>query len=153
MNIIAPVLEKISKIRKIKFLVICNAAYKNTNFEVENISWSATHEYEDLRLIDIGLYPLEKEEWVLGKSGNKALAYMNLGIPCIATNYGTNQVVIEHGENGFLADDASDWQKYILQLIDDVELRKSIGTKAKQSVEAKYSVQKNTQAYLDLITK
>ncbi len=153
LSIIAPVLEKISKIRNIKFLVICNAIYKNSNIEVENIAWSAEHEYEDLRIIDIGLYPLEKEEWVLGKSGNKALAYMNLGIPCIATNYGTNQVVIENGENGFLADNASDWEKYLLQLIDDIELRKSIGTKARQSVEAKYSVQKNTQTYLDLIVQ
>lgn len=151
LKIVEPVLEKISKIRAIKFLVICNSTYQNDKFDVETINWTAEHEFEDLRKIDIGLYPLEKEQWVLGKSGNKALAYMNLGIPCVATNFGTNKIVIQHKENSFLADDENDWTNYLLLLIDDVELRQQIGIKARQSVEENYSVIKNTSTYLTIL--
>jgi len=153
LDIVAPVLTEIAKEREIEFLVICNAPYSNNNFPVENITWSAENELEDLRKIDIGIYPLEKEEWVLGKSGNKALAYMNLGIPCVATNFGTNQLVIQNGENGFLADNAADWKKYLLLLIDSAALRERIGIAARMSVENYYSVKNNTQTYIDILSK
>jgi glycosyltransferase involved in cell wall biosynthesis len=153
LDIVDNILQEIAQIRKIEFLVICNAPYHLQNVTVNNIVWTAESELEDLRKIDIGIYPLEKETWVLGKSGNKALAYMNLGIPCVATNFGTNAIVIQHQENGFLADDAHHWKKYILALIDDVALRKKIGIQARQTVEAYYSVKKNTQTYLDILNE
>ena len=42
-------------------------------------------EIVDLLKIDIGLYPLLQEEWVLGKSGLKTMQYMSLGIPSISS--------------------------------------------------------------------
>jgi len=151
LKIVEPVLEKISTVRKIKFLVICNTPYQHKNIDIENIVWSAEKEYEDLRKIDIGLYPLEKEQWVLGKSGNKALAYMNLGIPCVATDFGTNAIVIQNEENGFLVDDEADWTNYLLQLTDNAELRKRIGENGRKTVEDKYSVAVTTKTYLDIL--
>lgn len=153
LDIVAPVLEALYQSKNISFLVISNAPYQNSNFDVQNIQWSAERELEDLRKIDIGIYPLEKEEWVLGKSGNKALAYMNLGIPCVATNFGTNQIVIENEKNGFLADDENDWKKYLEILIISVELRKKIGAEARICVEKYYSVKNNTQTYIDILNK
>lgn len=153
LDIVAPALANIAKIRKIEFLVICNAPYYNNLFSVQNIKWTAEAELDDLRKIDIGIYPLEKEEWVLGKSGNKALAYMNLAIPCVATNFGTNKIVIENEINGYLADNIADWEKYLLLLIDDVEQRKKIGEAARATVEKFYSVKNNTPIYVDILNK
>ncbi|QQR97061.1 MAG: glycosyltransferase family 4 protein [Sphingobacteriales bacterium] len=153
LEIIRPIIAEIAAIRKIEFLVICNAPYHTNNINIKNIHWTAENELDDLRKIDIGVYPLEKEEWVLGKSGNKALAYMNLSIPCVATNFGTNQLVIQNGENGFLADNAADWKKYLLLLIDSAALRERIGIAARMSVENYYSVKNNTQTYIDILSK
>jgi hypothetical protein len=37
------------------------------------LAWSESIELEVLQKFDIGLYPLHDEEWVLGKSGLKAI--------------------------------------------------------------------------------
>ncbi|MEZ4880047.1 MAG: hypothetical protein R2801_07785, partial [Chitinophagales bacterium] len=81
LEIVAPTLLKLQQEKNIEFLVISNAPYQHKNLKVNNIEWNATTEFEDLKKIDIGIYPLEKDQWVLGKSGNKALAYMSCGIP------------------------------------------------------------------------
>ena len=88
MKIIEPTIQKISKIRDIKFIVIGDFNYHLEGVNVVNINWNKKSEIEDLSMIDIGLYPLYKDEWVLGKSGLKALQYMALEIPAVATNYG-----------------------------------------------------------------
>lgn len=152
LSIVAEALADLSKIRKIEFLVICNTPYQNKAIPVRNITWTAEHEISDLKQIDIGLYPLEKEEWVLGKSGNKALAYMNVGIPCIATDFGTNALVIQHKEDGFLTDNTKeDWMQWLLYLVDNPNERIRIGQNARKSVETKFSVQANRQTYLNVL--
>ncbi|HOY42961.1 MAG TPA: glycosyltransferase family 4 protein [Chitinophagales bacterium] len=151
LSIVADVLARISTEKSINFLVICNAPYVYEGINVKNITWTSENELIDLEKIDIGLYPLEKEEWVLGKSGNKALAYMNLGIPCVATNYGTNAIVIQHHENGFLADTPDDWYKYITYLIEKPDERNRLGINARKTVVEKYSVEANKNTYLAII--
>lgn len=151
LSIVAEVLVEISKIRKIEFLVICNYPYEHKDISVRNIIWTAENELQDLAQIDIGLYPLEKEEWVLGKSGNKALAYMNLGIPCIATNFGTNTLVIENKQNGFLVDTPSEWKESLLYLIDHPEERERMGMLGRQAVEDNFSVEANKTKYLAVL--
>ncbi len=92
--------------------------------------WSSASEVTDLQRIDIGLYPLPDEEWVLGKSGLKALQYMALGIPTVATAVGANFRVIEDGVSGFLVRSDSEWIDALSRLIDDPELRLRIGQNA-----------------------
>jgi glycosyltransferase involved in cell wall biosynthesis len=152
LSIVADALVELSKIRNVEFLVICNAPYEHAGIQVRNITWTAAKEIEDLKQIDIGLYPLEKEEWVLGKSGNKALAYMNLGIPCIATDFGTNALVIQHKEDGFLVDNTKEaWLECLLYLTDHPEERARIGQNARKSVEEKFSVNANRNKYLSVL--
>ncbi len=148
----ADTLVELSKTRNIEFLVICNAPYHHEGITVRNITWSAANETADLKQIDIGLYPLEKEEWVLGKSGNKALAYMNLGIPCIATDFGTNSLVIKEGEDGFLVDNTKEaWYERLVYLVDNAEERARIGKNARQAVIDKFSVEANKNTYLNVL--
>lgn len=152
LSIVADALAELSKIRNIEFLVICNAPYQHEGINVRNITWTAENETADLKQIDIGLYPLEKEEWVLGKSGNKALAYMNVGIPCIATDFGTNSLVIIQGEDGFLVDNTKEaWLESLLYLTDHPEERARIGKNARLSVEKKFSVNANRYTYLKVL--
>ena len=55
--------------------------------------------------------------WVLGKSGLKAIQYMAIGIPTVATNVGTSSDIITHIENGILVDTENDWLEHLSFLI------------------------------------
>lgn len=154
LSIVAPALQELSRMRNVEFLVICNAPFFCDGVTVRNITWTAQNEISDLKQIDIGLYPLEKEEWVLGKSGNKALAYMNVGIPCIATNYGTNALVIQHKEDGFLVENTKEaWLEWLLFLVDNPDERARIGKNARTAVEQHFSVFANREKYLKVLLK
>ena len=145
------VLLELSKKYKFKLLVIGDASFNIPGLDVEAIGWEEATEVKNLQRIDIGLYPLPDEPWVLGKSGLKALQYMALGIPTIATAIGANYRVIEDGVSGTLVKTNEDWMSALENYINNAELRKAHGTAAQIRVEEKYSIRANTPVYLDII--
>src|SRR5688572_31719302 len=54
---------------------------------------------------------LPAEEWVLGKSGLKALQYMGVGVPVVASRIGAACEFVRDGENGFLVQSTEEWEK------------------------------------------
>ncbi|MFN2458536.1 MAG: glycosyltransferase [Chitinophagaceae bacterium] len=148
LEILQPVLAEVAKIRNIKLLVIANKEYEMPEVPTEFMNWQEATEVSDLHRIEIGLYPIPANEWSLGKSSLKAVTYMAVGLPVVASAYGTNFMVIEHGITGFLASNEQEWIDNIIKLIDDVELRKKMGTAGRQRVEIFFSVKANFSKYL-----
>jgi glycosyltransferase involved in cell wall biosynthesis len=134
--------------RKIKLLVIANKAYQMPGVETEFIPWEAETEVKDLHRFEIGLYPIPANEWSLGKSSLKALTYMAISIPLVATAYGTNFRVVENGISGFLAKDEKEWTDRLIELIDNVALRQQMGMAGRKRVEDLFSVNANFPKYL-----
>ncbi|MEI9806555.1 MAG: glycosyltransferase [Bacteroidota bacterium] len=92
-------LKELKKEFEFKLLVMGDAGFSLEGINVEAHAWTEAKEIETLQRMDIGLYPLPlDEEWVYGKSGLKALQYMALGLPVIATAIGANFRVIKEGE-------------------------------------------------------
>ena len=147
------ILLEISKKHIFKLLVIGDPLFNMEGINCEAIKWNEKSEVIDLQRIDIGIYPLPNEEWVLGKSGLKALQYMSLGIPTIATAIGANHRVIEDGISGILVNSDSDWKKALVKYISNPDLRKKHGSNARKRVEAMYSVKANESVYLEVINK
>lgn len=147
------VLLNISKKHKVRLLVIGDPTFNIEGLDCEAIKWVEKTEVIDLQRIDIGIYPLPNEEWVLGKSGLKALQYMALGIPTIATAIGANHRVIEDGVSGTLVNTDADWKKALENYILNPDLRKAHGIKARERVEALYSIKANEPVYLEVINK
>lgn len=150
LDIIEDALLEINKKRKIKFLVISNKEYQLDGIDVEWRKWSAETEIRDLHDMEIGLYPIRTDEFSKGKSGLKALTYMSIGIPAIATAWGANFRVLEHGVSGFLVKSKEDWINTIIQLIDDIELRKKIGQNGRKRVLDRFSLEANAPKYLKI---
>lgn len=136
-----------------KLLVIGDSSFNIDGLDVEAIAWNESTEVRDLSRIDIGLYPLPDEEWVYGKSGLKALQYMALGIPTLATAIGANFRVIEHDVSGYLIplDNPNLWIEYILKLHENNGLRKQVGQNARKRVEEYYSIKTNKERYLKIL--
>lgn len=143
-----PVLLQVSKQRKIRLAVIADKEYYMKGIDTNFTRWSEKTEVSDLHQFEIGLYPILKNEWSLGKSSLKALTYMSIAIPVVATAYGTNFRVIEDKVSGFLANNEKEWIDYIIQLIDDIELRRNMGLAGRKRVVKLFSVKANFPKYL-----
>jgi glycosyltransferase involved in cell wall biosynthesis len=111
-------------------------------------------EVRTLQQIDIGVYPLPlDEQWVYGKSGLKALQYMALGIPTIATRIGANLRIMEHNTSGLLVTTQQEWLAAFKELLTDSYKRRFIGMNGRRQVVAKYSINANKEYYLEIIKK
>ena len=88
LDLLRTVFVRLAKIRDFRLLVIGNFEYELQGVELEVVQWSKEREIEDLQRFDIGVYPLPIDDWVFGKSGLKAIQYMAMGLPCVATRVG-----------------------------------------------------------------
>jgi len=119
--------------------VIGNFDYTLDGVDLEVIRWSKEHEVEDMQAIDIGVYPLPIDDWVLGKSGLKAIQYMAFGLPIVATEVGTTPLLITNEINGLLVNTQEEWLEALKRLLRDPALRARLGKKARESAVANYS--------------
>lgn len=153
LHLLDKVLKKIQDKYNTNIKVIGDRNFNIPDVSISAQDWKYDTEVHDLQHIDIGLYPLPEEEWVLGKSGLKALQYMGLGIPTVAQAIGANFDIIKDGHNGFLAGAEKDWYEKIAALVEDPYLRRKIGLNGRKTVEDRYSVRVNASVYLDILNK
>lgn len=144
-------LLNLSRTLEFELLVIGAPDFRMSGLTVRAIPWRLASEVTDLQQIDIGLYPLPDDEWVQGKSGLKALQYMALGIPTIASARGANFRVIEDGVSGFLVNSEAQWAEKIELLAGDPALRSVVGNAARKRVVERYSVSANRGTYLKVL--
>lgn len=133
---------------RIQIKVIGDAAYRNEELGITGVAWSKSNEIVELGGIDIGIMPLPDDPWAQGKCGLKGLQYMAFGIPAVMSPVGVNTEIIEEGKNGFLANSHQEWVEKLSILIDQKELRQTMGENARKTVEERYSVKANQPVYL-----
>jgi glycosyltransferase involved in cell wall biosynthesis len=147
------VLLELQKKISFKLLVMGDPQFNIAGIEdLEAIPWSLENEIPTLQRFDIGLYPLPLDsEWVLGKSGLKALQYMAVGVPVVATAIGANYRIMEDGKTGFLVKTKEEWIQALLRLASDPVLRKKTGLAGRDNVEASYSIHANAPVYRSIL--
>jgi glycosyltransferase involved in cell wall biosynthesis len=145
--LLANVLKELRARYEFDILVVGDDEVAIEGLTIEAIKWSEETEVSNLQRMDIGLYPLPDEEWVLGKSGLKAIQYMALGIPTVATAVGANFRVIENNVSGFLVDCDDEWIRVLSELICNAELRRQVGSAARKRVVDLYSIDANVGRY------
>ncbi len=126
---------------------------ESPNINVTNLEWFLKDEVEQLQSFDIGVYPLPKDDWVLGKTGFKTIQYMSIGVPAVVSDIGANKIIIQDGVNGFLAQTQDEWVQKLANLIEDSALRKRVGLAARQTIEEKYSFKLTAPRILKIIQK
>jgi glycosyltransferase involved in cell wall biosynthesis len=141
LDLLAGVFQELARRVPFRLLVIGNFDYSLEGVDVKVVRWSAEREAEDLQQIDIGVYPLPVNEWVFGKGGLKALQYMIVEAPPVATDVGTVSSFIRHGENGFLVKTDAEWLEALETLVRDSGLRHRLGRQARLDAVETYSVE------------
>lgn len=116
--------------------------------------WTERRAYDALLAADIGIIPIPTQPGaVMGgappmwmrKSENRLTMKMALGLPVVASPVPSYLDVVEHGVNGFIAATSADWTRCLAELRDP-GLRRSMGTRARQSVLERFS--RNRQSTL-----
>jgi hypothetical protein len=137
---LAPLLQNLVANRQAAFRAIGVGAQSKTIEEFEFVDWTLESEVDEIRRIDIGIMPLTDDPWSRGKCGYKLIQYMACGLPVVASPVGVNAKIVRHGENGFLASTADEWQGALAQLIADPQLRARMGAAGRALVTKEYSL-------------
>lgn len=108
--------------------------------EVETLPWSRDREVADFQSLDIGVYPLPDDRWAEAKSGLKAIEYLSVGVPYVASPVGVVANIGEEGETHLLARTQSEWEEALSRLLRDEGLRRRMGAAGRQFALEHYSV-------------
>jgi glycosyltransferase involved in cell wall biosynthesis len=151
-----PVLDIISSIcvkNNAEFHVICSLSVQKTIGDLPVVfrEWSLENEIKFLNEFDIGIMPLEDNEFTRGKCAFKLIEYGAMGIPSIGSNIGANSTVIEHGTNGFLVNTETEWTLFLEQLIKDSVLRDKMGKAAFLRVKNEFSLDSKVDFLANLL--
>ena len=153
LDLLSNVFYELKKRCDFRLRVICNFQFELPGIDLEVIQWTKETEVKDLQGIDIGVYPLVNDDWVLGKSGLKAIQYMAFGLPTVATNAGTTPRIIRQMENGWLVNTDQEWVEALETLVKNPGLRRKLGETARTTVLENYSTHVIKSNYLRILNK
>jgi glycosyltransferase involved in cell wall biosynthesis len=102
------------------------------------VRWADDTEIAHLSDIDVGIMPLPDNPWTRGKCAFKLIQYMGCWKPVIASPVGENKRVVEHGENGFLADSSEEWIQHLDYLYKNRQYAKDMGIRGRKKVEKEF---------------
>jgi len=138
LNTIAPALRDIAHENSVRLVLVGSGDMAIDGVKPEIYPWTEASEVEMVSSFDIGIMPLAKTPWELGKCGYKIIQYMACSKPVVASAFGANLSIIKNGQEGFLADGIEDWIRALRQLIRDPGLRLRMGASGRRLVEQRY---------------
>lgn len=150
-NPIHKVLDPVLKKHDSLFRAVGAKMNQSESGTLEIIPWKEESEVELIKTMDIGVMPLPDNPWTRGKCGYKLIQYMACGIPVVASSVGVNRNIIEDGINGFLVKNENEWRDAINLLLNDSNLRNSMGAAGRKKVQEEYSLQTWSPRLIDMI--
>lgn len=148
---IEPALARVLKERKhAKLLIVSDKPPRLRHVDslrVEFRLWSPAVEIEALGEMSLGLMPLIDDPWCAGKCSYKMLCYLAVGLPVVVSPFGMNQDVLDLAVLGFAATTETEWIAAMLCLIDNPQLRNTMGAAGRSAVEYHFSLQALSKRY------
>jgi glycosyltransferase involved in cell wall biosynthesis len=138
---VQPVFENLTEKYNCTFTLVGAGNLQMGNVDLDIRKWEESAEVEDIKTFDVGIMPLVNTPWEEGKCGIKLIQYMACGLPVVGTPIGVNQEIINHGVNGFHANNLDEWTEYLSKLAENQQLRHQMGAEGRLMVESKYSLQ------------
>ena len=125
---------------------------------LENLKWSLVREIEDFQSLDIGLYPIEtsssaNREWLLGKSGFKAIQYMSVGIPFVVTPIGVCGELGVESKTHFAASTRKEWFDSLKALLKSNDLRRQMGSEGRKYALENFTLSQQADKIADVFRR
>jgi glycosyltransferase involved in cell wall biosynthesis len=142
---IFPVLRELANKHEFRLKVVGAGKAEVTipGVKVENATWEMGREVADFQSIDVGLYPLDASlyaGWAAGKSGFKAIQYMGVGVPYVATPVGASAEIGEAGVTHLFASTPDEWYGALETLIVNEGRRRKMGEAGRRHVVEHYGL-------------
>lgn len=137
-----PALRELGKTNDFLFRIIADYEMSFEGLDVDFVPWTYDLEVPMLQEADIGITPVGESTWSKWKFFFKTVQFMAIGLPVVASATGSNPEIIEDGVNGFLAENDEEWLKKLKLLMEDPALRNKLGTKARETVLDKFTLEK-----------
>ena len=126
-----------------------------SNFDfvrVDAIEWvderiAATEIYQ----FDIGVMPLLDTVRAQGSCGGKALQYMLLAVPTVASPVGEIQHFIKDGKNGYIANSSQEWTNKLKSLIEDQGHRNRVGAAGRETILSACNIDTNIAVIREIL--
>jgi glycosyltransferase involved in cell wall biosynthesis len=150
---IRDVLKKISKEFDISLHLIGGKGFECGDIDVLHFEWDEKTEVELVSGFDIGIAPLNNDQWEKGKCGLKLIQYMACSVASVCSAVGVHKEIIQDGKNGFLAETEKQWYEKLKLLIENKKLRSELAARARMTVDQEYSLEANKTKMRDLIIK
>ncbi len=124
---------------------------KELLFSFTIIDWNEDTEVQEICKFDVGIMPLIDGPFERGKCGFKLIQYMGCRKPVIASPIGENNIIVEHGINGYLANNPNEFLYYLIKIYNDKNLRKKLGENGYRKFFNQYSLKVAANDYLKII--
>lgn len=148
---ILPVLEKVAKNKNIILRTVGAVPFKSDFLNVECLPWTESEEVSMIKTFDVGIMPVQDVGFQKGKCGFKLIQYMACGVPVIASPVGINYDIVQHGVNGYLANEDKDWVDAINNFINTPDDISKMGMAGRIQVESNYCTDVTAKKLIGLI--
>lgn len=124
--------------------------------EIENLEWRLNREISDFQSFDIGLYPITvsdsaNREWLLGKSGFKAIQYLAVGVPFVMSPVGVGAEIGINNSTHFNAVTTEDWYNSLDILLSDQARRENMGLAGREYSLQNYALPAHADVLADVL--
>jgi glycosyltransferase involved in cell wall biosynthesis len=136
LNIVEDALQRLLETEDCEFVVISNRpwGFRNGRMRTAFVPWTLDGEVQNICRLDIGIMPVEDNEYGRSKEGYKLKQYMAAGLPTVCSPVGRNLDITVDGVTGFFASSPLEWHQRLHQLVCDCELRARMGAAARERI-------------------
>lgn len=150
---IFPVLQRLAQKHRFVLRIIGSG---RTDGTIEGVTaewrpWRRDSEVAELQSFDIGVYPITRDEWAEGKSGFKAIQYLSVGIPWVATPVGVVAEIGVPGATHLEAESDEEWYAALDALISDPARRRAFGAAGREYALQHYSLRDATSQLASIL--
>lgn len=120
------------------------------NDRVDFQYWSEENESKLIQVMDVGIMPLNDDEWCKGKCAFKMLQYMACGLPVVVSPVGMNLEVMKLGDVGFAVNTVGEWADALIALYENPVQRRLMGSLGRTIFENYFSRKIVTKALAEI---
>ena len=104
------------------------------------IKWTENKEARLINKFNVGIMPIDNDDYAKGKCAYKMLLYASCGIPVVVSLVGENKTILRESEIGYGVLTESDWYSSLESLINSENLSKKLGINGRKYIEKKKSL-------------